>query len=117
MEERRWRRSASPREALRILLENVRGRSHVTSIAVVDSRGRVISGIGEPRELAILGIIAGPAADGMLGVTGRRLTDGTDVVSRRFSVEGSPMFLAALGDRVTRMAEAASGVERILKTG
>jgi hypothetical protein len=116
MEERRRRRSASTREALRILLETVRDRSDVTSIAVVDSRGLVVSGIGEPRELAILGIVAGPAAGGMLGVTGRRLTDGTDVVSRPFSVDGRPMWLAALGDRVSRMAEATTSAERILKT-
>ncbi|MBX3192210.1 MAG: hypothetical protein KF819_34795 [Labilithrix sp.] len=118
MSERRIRRSPRKDEALRLLLEAVKARSEVTSIAVVDARGHVVTGMGTERELAILGAIAEPVAGGVLSGLAERLTEGTDVMSREIKGPRGRVYLAALGDRVGRMVEAASGVERILaRTG
>jgi high-affinity K+ transport system ATPase subunit B len=108
--ERRTTRSSNKDEALALLLASVKKRSHVSSIAVVDASGRVISGMGSVRELAILGALAAPVASGEVGELCERLTRGTDVLSKAV---GS-VYLAALGTRVGRMHEAARGVERIL---
>ncbi|HEY8079684.1 MAG TPA: hypothetical protein VIF62_36390 [Labilithrix sp.] len=114
MNERRRHRSTHTGEALRMLLEAVRGRSEISSIAVVDARGLVVSGSGTLRELAILGTIAAPAAEGFLSPSYERLTDGTDIMARAVETPTGTMYLAALGQRVSRMVEAARGVERIL---
>jgi hypothetical protein len=113
--ERRRRRSEIRDEALRLLLAAVKDRSAVTSIAVVDARGLVISGMGSARELAILGAVAEPVAAGNITDLCERLTTGTDVISRAVRGPSGTMYLAALGDRVGRMHEAARGVERILE--
>jgi hypothetical protein len=97
-----------------MLLEAVRDRSEISSIAVVDSRGLVVSGAGTLRELAILGTVAAPAAEGFLTPSYDRLTEGTDVMARPVETPTGTMYLAALGRRVTKMVEAARGVERIL---
>ncbi len=97
-----------------MLLEAVRDRSEVSSIAVVDARGLVVSGAGSLRELAILGTVAAPVAEGYITPTYERLTEGTDVMARAVETPTGTMYLAALGRRVTRMVEAARGVERIL---
>jgi predicted regulator of Ras-like GTPase activity (Roadblock/LC7/MglB family) len=113
--ERRRRRSGLADEALRLLLEAVKQRSDVTSIAVVDARGLVISGTGSPRELAILGAVAAPVAAGTVNELCERLTAGTDVMSKPVRSRRGTLYLAALGARVGRMHEAARGVERILE--
>lgn len=113
--ERRRQRSGIKDEALRLLLAAVKERSDVTSIAVVDARGLVISGTGTARELAILGAVAEPIAAGTVTDLCERLTAGTDVFSRAVRSPRGTMYLAALGDRVGRMHEAARGVERILE--
>lgn len=112
--ERRRRRSSSTNEALRLLLVAVKERSDVTSIAVVDARGIVVSGMGSERELAILGAVAEPISAGNVTAVCERLTEGTDVLSKAVASPGGTMYLAALGSRVGRMHEAARGVERIL---
>lgn len=113
-QERRRRRSADAREALELLLEAARARSEITSIAVVDAEGEVVGGAGDARELAILGAIAAPVAHGEIFEPCERMTAGTDVLARR--IAGSePLYLAALGRRVARMHEVASGVARILR--
>lgn len=113
--ERRTRRSGIKDEALRLLLAAVKQRSDVTSIAVIDSRGLVISGVGTARELAILGAVAEPVAAGNISDLCERLTAGTDVISRAVHGPRGTMYLAALGHRVGRMHEAARGVERIFE--
>src|SRR3954464_12169948 len=107
MNERRRRRSGHKAEALRLLLEVLRRRSDISSIAVVDSRGLVVSGSGTLRELAILGTVAAPAAEGFLSPAFERLTDGTDVMARQVDGPHGTLYLAALGRRVTRMVDAA----------
>lgn len=98
-----------------MLLETVHAKSDVTSIAVIDMRGLVVAGSGPARELAILGAVAASAATGPMPKACERLTEGTDVLARPIAAHrGGPFYLAALGTRVTRMSEAARGVERIL---
>jgi len=112
--ERRTTRSAIKDEALRLLLAAVKERSDVSSIAVVDANGLVISGMGTTRELAILGAIAEPVAGGEVSELCERLTRGTDVLAKAVPSSLGTIYLAALGTRVGRMHEAARGVERIL---
>jgi hypothetical protein len=112
--ERRTKRSAIKDEALRLLLAAVKERSEVTSIAIVDARGLVVTGMGTPRELAILGAVAQPIAAGKVSDLCERLTAGTDVISKAVRSPLGTMYFAALGDRVGRMHEATRGVERIL---
>jgi hypothetical protein len=102
---------------MRLLLEVVRERSDISSIALVDSRGLIVSGSGTLRELAILGTVAAPVAEGFMSPAFERMTEGTDVLARPIEGPNGTMYLAALGRRVTRMTDAARGVERILKTG
>ena len=115
MNERRQMRSGQKNEALALLLAAVKERSDVSSIAVVDARGLVISGMGSALELAILGAVAQPIAGGTVSDLCERLTAGTDVMSQALRSPGEPLYLAALGSRVGRMHEAARGVERSLE--
>lgn len=114
MTERRTRRSGLKSEALRLLLEAVRDRSEVSSIAVIDSRGIVMSGTGTDHELAILGAIAEPIAAGSVNELCERLTEGTDVIAKAVPSQRGTVFLAALGSRIGRMREAERGIQRIL---
>ena len=115
MNERRRTRSAQKDEALLLLLAAVKDRSDVSSIAVIDSRGLVISGVGPAQELAILSAVAQPVAGGTVTDLCERLTEGTDVLSNVVNSRQGTMYLAALGSRVGRMHEAARGIERILE--
>jgi hypothetical protein len=115
MNERRRKRSGQKDEALRLLLAAVKDRSDVSSIAVIDARGLVISGMGTPQELAILGAVAQPVAGGTVSELCERLTEGTDVMAKALKSPGGTMYLAALGSRIGRMHDAALGIERILK--
>jgi hypothetical protein len=115
MNERRRRRSERRDEALRLLFEAVCERSQITSIALVDRHGFVLDGVGPEHELLVLGAVAAPAAEGELDGDCESLIVGTDVLSCPLAVGDQKMFLAALGDRVSRMPEAARGVARILR--
>ena len=116
-QERRRRRSHRTNEALELLLESVKERSDISSIAIVDGRGLVVAGTGDEHELMILGTVAAPAAAGAVDASFEKLTEGTDVMSCPLAIGERKMYLAALGDRVSRMPEAARGIARILKTG
>ena len=116
MFERRVRRSTKKNEALKLLLEAVRARSDVSSIAIVDEDGSLVSGAGHPRELQVLGAVAPSIAHGEIEDACRRMTEGTDVLARRLEgTEGETLYLAALGTRVRRMHEVARSVTRILR--
>ena len=115
MNERRRIRSGQKDEALRLLLAAVKERSDVSSIAIIDGRGLVVSGLGTAQELAILGAIAEPVASGMITPLCEALTEGTDVIAKSIEAPSGRLFLAALGDRVGRLSEAATGIERILR--
>ncbi len=113
--ERRKKRSGRKDEALRLLLDSVRQRSDISSIAIIDGRGLVVAGSGPQRELMVLGAVAAPAAKGTFDITCERLTEGTDVVSCPLAMGERSLYLAALGQRVARMPEAARSVKRILR--
>ena len=115
MNERRRHRSGRTGEALRLLLESVHQRSDISSIALVDGRGLVVAGCGPEQELLVLGAVAEPAAHGAFDNACERLTAGTDVVACPIDAGGHSMYLAALGERVSRMPEAARSVSRILR--
>lgn len=115
MNERRKQRSECKDEALALLLESVRARSSISAIALVDGRGSVVAGAGPERDLRVLGAVARPAAAGPWGSACEKLTAGTDVLACRLATRDGPMYLAALGDRVSRMPEAARSVTRILQ--
>jgi hypothetical protein len=115
MQERRRRRSGRKQEALRLLLEAVRERSKISSIAIIDGRGMVVEGTGPEHELLVLGLVAAPAASGVLDATCERMTAGTDVLSCPLALGERRLYLAALGDRVSRMPEAVRGIGRILR--
>lgn len=112
--ERRRRRSANRTEALAILLESVRQRSDISSIAIVDGRGTVVAGAGKDAELVVLGTIASRAAHGQIDAACEALTAGTDVLACPLAAGERRLYLAALGSRVARMPEAARGALRIL---
>lgn len=114
MNDRRVRRSREKQEALNLLLEAVRERSPISSIALVDGRGSIVSGVGSDRELSILGAVARPVACGVVSDLAKRLTEGTDVLARVVALRGETMYLAALGEKVPRMHEVAQGAVRIL---
>ena len=115
MNERRRRRSTRTNEALELLLESVKERSDISSIAIVDGRGLVLAGAGSEHELMVLGTVAAPAASGTFDQACVKLTEGTDVLSCPLAMGERKMYLAALGYRVARMPEAARGVARILR--
>lgn len=115
MQERRRRRSARKEEALWLLLEAVRERSEISSIALIDGRGMVVEGTGPEHELLVLGMVAAPAASGELSPLCERLTEGTDVLSCPLAHGEKQLYLAALGERVSRMPEAVRSVARILR--
>jgi hypothetical protein len=112
--DRRKRRSGRKDEALKLLLEAVRERSDISSIAIIDGHGTVVAGAGPERELLVLGEVAAPAARGAFDLRCEELTSGTDVVSCPLQNGERRLYLAALGERVARMPEAARGVARIL---
>lgn len=115
MIERRKQRSANKDEALKLLMEAVRERSEVSSVALVDTRGFVVSGAGPDEELWILGAIAAPVASGTVNEVCECLTEGTDVISRGVSTVDGTIFIAALGDKVSRMTDAVRAVSRIMQ--
>lgn len=115
MMERRRQRSERKDEALRLLLESVRDRSEITSIAVVDEQGLLVAGEGPERELLVLGAVAAPAAEGAFDAACERITVGADVVACPVELAPQTMYLAALGKQVSRMPDAALGVARILR--
>ena len=117
MVERRRQRSGQKQEALRLLLEAVKARSEISSIALIDGRGMVLEGSGPESELRVLGEVAAPAAAGAIDARFVRLTTGTDVLSCPLALGERRFYLAALGERVARMPEAVRGVSRILRAG
>jgi hypothetical protein len=93
----------------------VRERSEISSIAIIDGRGMVLEGAGPEHELMILGMVAAPAATGDFSLMCERMTEGTDVVSCPLASGEKRLYLAALGERVSRMPDAVRGVKRILR--
>lgn len=111
--ERRHKRSAQRVEALQYLVEAVADRSEVRSVALVDERRRIVAGMGMPGDLAGLARVAGAVARGEPSADLEKVTEGTDLLTRRIAIGDRAVYLAALGTRVRRMSDAATAVARI----
>jgi hypothetical protein len=111
---RRTKRSDDAHEALQYLMEAVHDRSAVHAVALVDDAGHIVAGTGMARDLSGLARIAGKVARGEHNLEACDVTRNTDVMSRGVRVAGKTFYLAALGEHVRRMPDAARAVSRIL---
>jgi len=114
MMERRAKRSLYPEEALQFLVEAVADRSRVKAVALIRENGSILAGTGTLSDLKGLAKIAGPAARGESARDFDRITRGTDLLTRAVPLMDGTLYLAALGDRVGKMTDAARAVSRIL---
>ena len=94
-------------------MEAVADRSEVRSVALVDERRRIVAGMGMPGDLAGLARVAGAVARGEPSADLEKVTEGTDLLTRRIAIGDRAVYLAALGTRVRRMSDAATAVARI----
>ena len=115
--DRRNKRSSDRDEALQYLVEALADRSHVSSVAIVNEEGGIVAGVGSATELSGLAIIAGPATRGEPCREFQHVTWGTDFLGRKIQLGERTLYLAALGERVSRMHEAANAVCRIIESG
>ena len=95
-------------------MEAVKDRSSVHAVALVDERDRIVAGTGAPHDLTGLARIARKVVRGECNLDHEEVTRGTDVLARGVHAGGRTLYFAALGERVTRLPEAAQAVERIL---
>jgi len=109
MQERRTKRSSDRDEAIGYLLGSVALSQGGRGIALVDDRGRLLSGAGSPRQMWAAARLA----------QGRKGLDGEGFVSRRIVLPAPDgnLTLAAIGIPQSRagMGGAAEGVARILR--
>jgi hypothetical protein len=115
MMERRTKRSSESREAMQYLVEALADRSDARAVALVDDGGRVVAGVGMPRDLIELRELAAPVARAEVCDALSRLDTSTDVFSRRVAFGSGGLYLAALGTRMRRFGDAANAVSRIAR--
>jgi hypothetical protein len=110
MFEQRTKRSEERVEALQYLVEAVLDRSEVRCAALVErGSNRIVAGAGTASDLVALARVAAAAARGEIA----GIADEDDVIAREIDVRGGTLVLAAIGERVRRMPDAASAVMRI----
>jgi hypothetical protein len=115
MLERRSKRSHDRTEALQYLVESIADRSGVRAMVLVDDFGRIVAGMGIPRDVAGLAVTA-------RAVAWRRaseidldlLTRGNDVTARPVATREGMLYFAAMGDRLAGVGDAVKAVHRIL---
>jgi hypothetical protein len=115
MLERRNKRSTDRVEALQYLVEAVADRSGVRALVLVDDFGRIVAGMGVPRDVAGLAVTA-------RAVAWRRAADidleglarGSDVTARPVATREGMLYFAAMGDRVAGVGDAVKAVHRII---
>ena len=115
MLDRRNKRSSERTEALQYLIEAIADRSGVRALVLVDDFGRIVAGMGIPRDVAGLAVTA-------RAVAWRRaseidldlLTRGSDVTARPVATREGMLYFAALGDRLQGVGDAVRAVHRIL---
>jgi hypothetical protein len=112
--DRRIKRSQDREEALQYLIEALADRSQVEAVLLVNEEGRVVAGMGMPREVRNLAQIAVPAVRGKESELFESVTRGTDFFGREIPVHDGSLYLVALGTRVCKMHEAVYAVTRIL---
>jgi hypothetical protein len=115
MNERRRKRSEVRVEALQYLVETVADRSMVPALVLVDDAGRIVAGMGTPKDVAGLATAARDVAWGRASAsdvdaaTGRR-----DVTARALATREGMLYFAAVGDRMNAVGDAIRAVQRIL---
>ena len=109
MFEQRAKRSEVREEALQYLVEAVLDRSDVKCAALIDGNARIVAGAGTAADLVALARIASAVARGDAGA----IDVDDDVIAREIPLPGGTLVLAALGDRVRRLPDAANAVARI----
>jgi hypothetical protein len=112
--DRRTKRSQDREEALQYLIEALADRSQVEAVLLVDDEGRIVAGMGMPREVRQLAQIAISAVRGHESELFEAATLDTDFFGREIPVEDGSLYLVALGTRVCKMHQAVYGVTRIL---
>ncbi len=115
MLDRRNKRSGDRTEALQYLVEAVADRSGVKALVLVDDFGRIVAGIGVPRDVAGLAVTARAVAwkrTSELDLDA--LTRGSDVTARPVATPDGMLYFAALGDRLAGVGDAVRAVQRIL---
>jgi len=115
MLERRGKRSSERIEALQFLVEAVADRSGVQALVLVDDFGRIMAGMGVPRDVAGLAVTARAVAWKRATVEDvDAVTRGADVTARTVATPEGMLYFAALGDRVAGVGDAVKAVRRIL---
>jgi hypothetical protein len=115
MLDRRSKRSNTRVEALQFLIESVADRSGVRALVLVDDFGRIVAGMGVPRDIAGLAVTARAVAWMRASeVDLDQLTRGSDVTARPVATREGMLYFAALGDRVAGIGDAVKSVHRIL---
>jgi hypothetical protein len=115
MIERRTKRSAERDEALQFLVEAVADRSDVPALVLVDDAGRIVAGMGMPKDVVGLARTAREVAWGYAtAVDIDTATGGRDVTTRSVATRDGTLYFAALGDRVASVGDAVRAVQRIL---
>jgi hypothetical protein len=113
--DRRTKRSTDREEALQYLIEALADRSEVEAVLLVGDDGRIVAGMGMPKEVRQLAQIAIPAVRGEEIPLFEDATRGTDFFGREIPIHEGSLYLVALGTRISRMHEAVYGVTRILE--
>ncbi|MGO9839252.1 MAG: hypothetical protein ACLP1X_34150 [Polyangiaceae bacterium] len=115
MIERRAKRSAERDEALQFLVEAVADRSDVPALVLLDDGGRLVAGMGMPKDVVGLLRTARDIAWGQATAADvDEATGGRDVTTRSVATREGMLYFAALGDRVTAVGDAVRAVQRIL---
>jgi len=110
MFEQREKRSEVREEALQYLIEAVLDRSDVRCAALVDgASARIVAGAGTPADLKALARVARAVARGDSSLVDAE----NDVIAREITLPSGTLVIAAIGDRVRRLIEAATAVTRI----
>jgi hypothetical protein len=113
--DRRTKRSQDREEALQYLIEALADRSQVEAVLLVNDEGRIVAGMGMPREVRQLAAIAIPAVRGEQSERFESATQDTDFFGREIPIADGSLYLVALGTRVCKMHQAVYGVTRILE--
>jgi hypothetical protein len=114
MYERRSKRSSERVEALQYLVETVADRSGVQALVLVDDDGRIMAGMGVPRDVVGLVRTARDVASGTASAEDvDRAARGADVTARPVATPEGTLYFAAIGDRVAGVGDAVRAVQRI----
>ena len=112
--ERRMKRSATRDEALQYLVESIADRSGVRALVLLDDAGRIVAGMGVPKDLK--GLVRTDR-----DVAWRRASPSDidaavrgDVTARPVATPQGMLYFAALGDRLAGIGDAVRAVHRIL---